>query len=259
MRWYCLCMLWACAAGEAAQDPAVACSAALRDDARFAAITQRLPLADLRTVSAEMRADSAYPDAQESTAISAWVQARRTCMAQGAEFRRLHVPQPLVEIEGAAEARLAAAAGELAARKLTYGAFAARALEIGNEAHARRLAVVRELRQQRQMSGQGQRQTEWLARQQAGREARWREQAAATARRERDAAARQAAQERSLAAQQAGRDALARDALARSAVDTQRLLNSIAPPTQPAIAPAVPVPPGVNCYATGVDWRCSPR
>ena len=258
MRRACLFMLFACSCGHAAQDPAAACLDALGGDARFAAIADKLPLADLRAGSAEMRADPARPDAAEGAAVAEWVKARRACIASGAAYRRQHVPRQLVVIENASEERLAAAANELAARKLTYGAFVTRAREIADEAAARHLAAVRELRQQRQMSGQGQRQTEWLAREHAQRQAAQREQAAAAAR-QRDAVARQAALERERVAQQAARDAQARDALARSAADTQRALNSFAPPTQPANLPSVPVPPNVNCIHTGVEWRCAGR
>ena len=69
----------------------------------------------------------------------------------------------------------------------------------------------------------------------------------------------QAALERERVAQQAARDAQARDALARSAADTQRALNSGAPPAQPANVPSVPVPPNVNCIHTGIEWRCAGR
>ena len=249
--------LLACGAVRATEDPAAACLGALRSDARFAVMADKLPLADLGAVTPGMRANVTIPDQSEAVALAQWVEARRACLVEGAEFRKLHVPPSLAVIEQDTEIRLAQAVGDLAARKQAWGELAVRIATIAGEAKARHVATVRELRQQRQMEGRGQRETARIARQQAARDALPHEQN--TADRQRAAREHQAVLDRSIATQQAARDAQGREAAARSAADTQRQLNSLSPPTQPALAPAVPVPPNVSCYATGVDWRCSPR
>jgi hypothetical protein len=258
MQWsgWCLSML-VCAAAQAAGDPAIACLESLAGDARFASIASHMGLGDLRFAAAPTLDDAAYPDAAAAAAIGTWTQARRECLAQGGAFRRLHVPASLTSIESAAEAELARAAGELAARRLNYGKFNRRAQAIVEDARDRHLAAVRELRLERQSSGDGAARAAALATGHGiGSDAR---DAAVTAARRLGEAARLAADARLQAQQQAARDTQAREAVARSAADTQRQLNTLSPPTQPALAGAVPAPPNVSCYPTGVDWRCAAR
>lgn len=247
-------LLWlACGACHALDSPTTACLDLLTKDARFAAIGTRLALAQARDATPAMLRDPDMPTLPEQRAVAAWMQARQACFDAGAAFRRDHVPQPLIVIEAAGESRLAGAAGDLQRGRLSYGAFNLQRAAIADEAASRFVAVVRELRYRRQMSGQGQRQTEWLMREQAGRQDRERGQELARAARQRD---QSAALDQLQLARQAQADAQAREATARRQAMTQGMLNSMYPPYQQPHPVAMPFALPANCYATGVGWNC---
>ena len=259
MRWDWLIAALVCGPGYAQQDPAAACLHSLADDDRFAVLAGRLALADAHPGTPGVLADRSVPGPLESRAIADWVDARGACIASGAQFRQQHYPPQLRAIEHAAEARLATAAAALADRRLDFAGFNARRLEIEEDVASRWTAAVRDLRQQRQMSGQGQRQAEWLARQQSGQQARQREQEAALAAGRRDADRRQAANAQMEQARAVAAQSRSRDALARRQASAQQLLNGTYPPYQYPVPPPVPLPSGSNCHPAAVTWICTSR
>ena len=252
-----LSLLWlACGACHALDSPTSACLHALTGDARFASIATKLALAQASDATPAMRLDPDLPTLSEQRAVAAWMQARQACFDAGAAFRRDHVPQPLNAIEAAGEDRLAAAAADLQRGRLTYGAFNLQRAAIADEAASHFVAVVRELRHRRQMSGQGQRQTEWLMREQAGRQGRERAQDLALATRQREAGR---ALDQLQRARQSAADAQAREAASRRQALTQGMLNSMYPPHQQPHPAAIPFALPANCYPTGVAWTCIDR
>lgn len=227
-RIFVLCLL-ICGEAYADENPAPACNRQLAQEPRFAAIANKLPLADIREISFENLANKAIPSQKERNALAEWVEAHKSCFQMGLEYGQKNYPPQLVALAIEANNKVIAVAASLYNKELTYGAANKQMQSIADDTRNKATAVVEQVKVEKAAQQQSQK---------------------AEAQRESD---RRIAEQRQFEAdsqrqQQAQADAQRRQLAARM----------LPPPYQipvPVVRPTVTT----NCSQLGNQWTCNSR
>jgi len=241
---------FACFALDDASD---SCDAASANDARFALIASKLPLAGASLVPFQMLANESRPNPKEQKAIAEYVSAHRECVRRAEAFRTRN-PAHINAMLSEGENKIIAAFVDLYNKKLTYGA-ANRRLQAINDDYRIKIAFAMEQIRSGQAAAQQAERDRQTAAQQAERD----RQAAQA----RDEAAQRAAQAQYEDAQRQA------DARQKDAIRQQLLLQMLQKPAvtyQPLVPYQMPTRPSTSmpvnpstttrCSWVGSQWTC---
>src|ERR1035438_6009152 len=109
------------ATGGIASDPFLVCMRELAVDPKYSDIAEKLPLADMTTISFKMLADQTIPTPKEREEISDWFDKRDKCLKNGETYHRANYPPELNQLGNEGSAGVKAIGVDLYNRKITFG------------------------------------------------------------------------------------------------------------------------------------------
>lgn len=239
-RLFLLCLL--CSSSVFAEEnPAIDCFKALVSEPKFAAISTKLPLGDMREITFQMLANNTLPTKKETKLIAEWVDAKKICLDSGLEFAQKNYPPQIIPIAFEANNRVNAVAASLYNREFTYGAANKKIQSIADE-YVNKLTAVSE-----------QIKAEKAAQQLAQEQAKSQKDAQVKAQQDYE---RQVAAQRQADANARQQQLKAQEDAQRRQIAAQMLMNSMNRPTPYQI----PVPPPTTrtvCNQNGTQTICN--
>jgi hypothetical protein len=226
------------------ENPAPACYRELAEQARFAPISKKLPLADITNISFENLANKAVPTEKERKLLGEWVEAHKPCFQQGLEFANKNWLPQIAALAVEVDNNLTVIVASLFNKEISYGTANKKIQALADDLRNRVTGVVEQMKRENALTEaantqvQNQREAQETARQES--EKRFYEQ-------------RQAEAELRMQQQQAQEESERRQR-------AMQILGNFKPyqapaPYQMQIRPNVTT----NCMQLGNQWTCNSR